>query len=176
MRLLQVRNWREFQHYGDRNPPWIKLHVALLDDYRFATLPDLEKGALPLIWLLASRNGGKIPDDAEFVQKRLGLSRKPNLELYVSAEFLIPSADQAPVAAQPSAKKERKPNGKHDFGDYMPTDELVEKLRARYGRTTAEMQNFYRELRDYCKRTGKQYIDYDAAYETAVRDAWGARK
>jgi hypothetical protein len=38
MRFLQVKNWRSFQHYGKRNPPWIKLHRALLDDYAFCAL------------------------------------------------------------------------------------------------------------------------------------------
>lgn len=27
---FKVRNWEQFQHYKDRNPPWIKLHFALL--------------------------------------------------------------------------------------------------------------------------------------------------
>jgi hypothetical protein len=39
---LTIKNWSEFQHYKDRNPPWIKLHRALLDDYAFAALPDPE--------------------------------------------------------------------------------------------------------------------------------------
>jgi hypothetical protein len=58
---LRVKNWAEFQHYKDRNPPWIKLHRALLDDYEFARLPDASKAHLVLIWLLASQSDGRIP-------------------------------------------------------------------------------------------------------------------
>jgi hypothetical protein len=39
VRYLRVKNWSEFQHYKDRNPPWIKLHRTLLDhDYEAAIL------------------------------------------------------------------------------------------------------------------------------------------
>ena len=30
---LHIKNWGEFQHYKKRNPPWIKLHKKLLDDF-----------------------------------------------------------------------------------------------------------------------------------------------
>ena len=30
MEYFTVRNWRKFQHYTDRNPPWIKLHFEML--------------------------------------------------------------------------------------------------------------------------------------------------
>jgi len=33
MQFLAVKNFERFQHYKDRNPPWIKLHAAVLDDY-----------------------------------------------------------------------------------------------------------------------------------------------
>ena len=30
----RVKNWSKFQHYKNRNPPWIRLHVEILDDYK----------------------------------------------------------------------------------------------------------------------------------------------
>jgi len=30
MLTLKVKNWEKYQHYKDRNPPWIKLHFELL--------------------------------------------------------------------------------------------------------------------------------------------------
>ena len=32
MHHLRVRNWERYQHYKERNPPWIKLYVELLDE------------------------------------------------------------------------------------------------------------------------------------------------
>lgn len=60
MRLIP-KNWRAFQHYGNRRPPWIKLHRELLDDRDFMSLPMASKAMAPLLWLLASES-----EDASF--------------------------------------------------------------------------------------------------------------
>lgn len=71
---LQVKNWHQFQHYGKRNPPWIKLHRAVLDDYAFCALPDVSKSHLMLLWLYASQNNGKIPADVPFLERKLSIT------------------------------------------------------------------------------------------------------
>jgi len=57
---LTPKNWHSFQHYNKRNPPWIKLHKSLLDDYEFSQLPVSSRAIAPLLWLIASdeRDGG----------------------------------------------------------------------------------------------------------------------
>jgi hypothetical protein len=51
---LTPKNWKAFQHYKERKPPWIKLHRELLDDYEFFRLPVASRALAPCIWLLAS--------------------------------------------------------------------------------------------------------------------------
>jgi hypothetical protein len=80
MNYLRVKNWTEFQHYKDRNPPWIKLHRTLLDDYEFSRLQDASKAHLMLIWLFASQKDGLVPDDPEFLKMKLGLETSPDLK------------------------------------------------------------------------------------------------
>jgi hypothetical protein len=65
--VLRVKNWREFQHYTDRRPPWIKLHVALLDDFDFQCLPLASRALAPMLWLLASASmdGSFVADPAK---------------------------------------------------------------------------------------------------------------
>lgn len=53
---LIPKNWPEFQHYKDRNPTWIKLHKALLDDSAFQRLPVASRALAPMLWLLASES------------------------------------------------------------------------------------------------------------------------
>jgi hypothetical protein len=53
---IQAKNWHQFQHYGNRRPPWIKLYRSLLDDYDFHCLPIASKALAPMLWLLASEN------------------------------------------------------------------------------------------------------------------------
>jgi hypothetical protein len=52
--MLRPRHWDQFQHYKKRNPPWIKLHRQLLDDYQFHCLPVASRALAPCLWLLAS--------------------------------------------------------------------------------------------------------------------------
>lgn len=99
MRYLLVKNWDEFQHYKDRNPPWIKLHRSLLDDYEFSRLQDASKAHLMLLWLFASQNGGKIPEDAKFLQRKLGLEKPPDLKAFTDQGLLIPEQDASNALA-----------------------------------------------------------------------------
>lgn len=99
MQYLKIKNWHEFQHYTDRNPPWIKLHRALLDDYEFSRLQDASKAHLMLIWLFASQNGGKIPEDAKFLQSKLSLDKPPDLESLKDHGLLIPEQDASNALA-----------------------------------------------------------------------------
>lgn len=93
MHHLTVKNWAKFQHYKDRDPPWIKLHKSLLDDYDFCCLQDASKLHLILIWLYAARNDGQIPNDPKFVQKKLGLSASPDLKALIAKGFLVDASN-----------------------------------------------------------------------------------
>jgi len=53
---IVVPNWREFQHYRDRHPPWIKLHLSLLTDERFNALAPRLQMILIRLWLAYSQN------------------------------------------------------------------------------------------------------------------------
>jgi hypothetical protein len=97
---LRVKKWSEFQHYKDRNPPWIKLHRAILDDYEFSCLQDASKAHLMLIWVFASQNDGRIPEDANFLQRKLGLSKPPDLEILINHGFLILEQDASNTLAE----------------------------------------------------------------------------
>ena len=75
MSCLYVKEWAEFQHYKDRNPPWIKLNTNTFQNYEFSRLQDASKLLAVCIWTLASRSKeGKIPCDLEWVKKQCGLS------------------------------------------------------------------------------------------------------
>ena len=71
MEYLKVKNWEEYQHYKDRNPPWIKLHVRILKDRKFISLSSASRGLLMQLWILASEHGGEIPYDLDEIQFQL---------------------------------------------------------------------------------------------------------
>lgn len=53
---IAPKNWREFQHYKDRSPPWIRLHRKLLDNRDWHGLPVGSRALAPMLWLLASES------------------------------------------------------------------------------------------------------------------------
>ena len=89
MRYLSVRNWSQFQHYGNRAPPWIKLHSAILEDAEFEMLPDATRAHLMLIWLLAGRTNNRIPADAGWIGRKIGASEPVDLDSLLAGRWLV---------------------------------------------------------------------------------------
>lgn len=85
---LTVVNWDTYQHYRDRNPPWIKFHSSALEDPVIAALPDAAKAHLFGVWLLASRLDNKIPADPAFIGKRINATTKIDLSLLLRCGFV----------------------------------------------------------------------------------------
>lgn len=111
MKTLSVPNFKEYQHYKDRSPPWIKLYNKTLSNYQFTKLPDASRYHLIAIWLLASRTGNEIPRDPEWISQQIGATEVVDLELLIEAGFLVenqllPQAEQ--VASRSIADRSRK--------------------------------------------------------------------
>ncbi len=83
-----MRNWERFQHYRDRNPPWIKLHTELLDNYDFSQLSDASKLLALCITVLAARSDNKIPADPAWIMARCSIKTKPDLDALIKANFI----------------------------------------------------------------------------------------
>ncbi len=93
--VLSVKNFEQYQHYKDRKPPWIKLYNDVLDDYAFEVMPDASKAHLMLIWLLASRTDNRIPNDPEWIARKIGATGPVDIAGLTSAGFLVES-DELP--------------------------------------------------------------------------------
>lgn len=86
--FLRVRNLERYQHYRDRNPPWIKVHSAILENYEFTQLPDAMKAHAILIVVLASRMENRIPNDAAWIANKIGARSAVSVSGLVSAGFV----------------------------------------------------------------------------------------
>jgi len=94
---IKIRNWSEYQHYNDRNPPWIKLHSKLMNNRLFMALPAESVRLLVLLWIVASRSkDGSIeaetPEDLAFVL-RMDSFPAGDLRVLVKAKFIDVSGD-----------------------------------------------------------------------------------
>ena len=109
------RNWDRFQHYKNRNPPWIKLHRELLNDRQFMRLPVASKALAPLLWLLASESeDGTFDGSTEELVFRLHLTDKEvdqGLKPLISNGFFIAEdqviADDKHVASKTLAERKQ---------------------------------------------------------------------
>ncbi len=58
----RIKEWKRFQHFKDRKPPWIKLYRDLLDDPEWHELDAVAAKALTMLWLIASESeDGSLP-------------------------------------------------------------------------------------------------------------------
>jgi 5-methylcytosine-specific restriction endonuclease McrA len=132
---ITPKNWREFQHYKDRNPPWIRLHRGLLDNREFNALPPMACKVLVMLWLVAADTPeGTFSDDADSLAFRLRLPLKDVQSALValkSSGFLVPAgAEQQSDDARPLAKQIAEANG---FGSRHISDATKREVWQRDG-------------------------------------------
>ena len=95
---IVIPNWGKFQHYKDRNPPWIKLYTELAKKDEWQRLTLHQRGVLVTIWLEYALTSGQVSVRS--------LSGNPQLGLRVSSVQLKALSDAgfiALVASKPLA-------------------------------------------------------------------------
>ena len=76
MGYIALRNWSTFQHYRDRRPPWIKLHVQMLDNGDLAALPPATQLVAYKLLMVAARTDNQIPESSRILAGWLQLPTK----------------------------------------------------------------------------------------------------
>ncbi len=88
--FVAIAHHEKTQHYKHRNPPWVKLHIEILDDYDFGTLNDDSKWHAVALILLASRIGNRLPNDSEWLRKHTNSQCHVDVKALLRIGFLIP--------------------------------------------------------------------------------------
>ena len=101
-----VKNWEEFQQYKDRDPKWIKLHREVLDDYELDSISEVDQLHLIKIWLLAAKVDNRIPNDPNWIARKIGAKSKVNLKQLVTLGFLVPYKSVQMTHADPYLEEE----------------------------------------------------------------------
>lgn len=94
-KFLRIVEWAKFQHYKDRNPPWIKLHRELLTSNTWVELDDPSRLLAIVCMVLAADTGNMIPLDGTFIQRRAYLKRRPDVRPLVAVGFAEIVEDKA---------------------------------------------------------------------------------
>lgn len=94
--MFKIKNWSSYQSYKDRNPPWVRLHKKLLDNYQFQKMSAEARALLPMLWLLAAEDhdptSGMVRlthDEIAFRLRRDPLAVKPATDEIVRSGFII---------------------------------------------------------------------------------------
>jgi hypothetical protein len=112
-----VKNWKKFQNYEDRNPPWIKLYRQLLDDYEFNQLTEVQQIHLVKIWLLFAREYRPLPIDPKWIAFKIHAQGAIDLEALVAAGFLVPTESSDPVWTPVERKRGHKSKEATEISD-----------------------------------------------------------
>src|ERR1043165_2263672 len=91
-----VKDWKKFQHFKDRRPPWIKLYRDILDDIEWHQLDAVAAKALVMIWLIASEHEGKLPPAKELAF-RLRMTEKQTKSIVSSLSHWLEQDDIKPI-------------------------------------------------------------------------------
>jgi hypothetical protein len=152
---MRVRNWKKFQHFRDRKPPWIKLYRDLLDDPDWHDLDgDTAKGLL-MLWLIASEADGELPSTRK-LSFRLRMSETKTNQLLAKLDHWLEGDDITTISDR--------------YQDDAPeteteTETETESARPKKVEIEKEFLEFYIA---YPKKVAKQ--DAAKAYAAARRD------
>lgn len=72
-RILSVKNFERYQHYRDRNPPWIKLYKSLYTDREFMSLSIEARYLYIGLLALFSECANKLVEDRAYIAHRLAI-------------------------------------------------------------------------------------------------------
>lgn len=95
-RFLAVKNFRRFQHYKDRNPPWIKFYTDVLVDPEFLQLAEVAQAQLMKLWLLRAQFG-LLPNNPKLIAGKIGAAGKFHLAALITAGFVVPTDNPDPI-------------------------------------------------------------------------------
>lgn len=152
MAYYRIKNWERFQHYKDRNPPWIKLHRDLLASETWVSVDDASRVLAIACMLLAAATDNRIPDNPRYVQRVAYLSGLPDfgplveigfLELLTDQGVAVDSSEmladaskvQAPASASAQEAEAEKRKKEHMSGKPDVAAEIIGYLNERSGRS-----------------------------------------
>ena len=187
MDILQVRNWATYQHYKDRNPPWIKLHFSLISSKDWVMLDDASRVLALACMLIASRSElgeGRFEADPDYIQRVAYLNTVPDFNPLINTGFLVVASGckQMLANARPETEtEERQRRGETDIPrkrgrtkttipDNFSISEKVRQWADAKGHKNLESHLEY--FVDAATAKGYRYADWDKAFMLAVRNDW----
>lgn len=174
----RIVEWDHYQHYKDRDPPWIKLHRDLLTSHTWVSLTDASRVLAIACMLIAAGTDNKIPTDLAYLRRRAYLDHDPDFGPLVAVGFLEVVGD---INALPEIRKQMLAPRKQPLanGTECSSEERREEGEKRRGETERASRSGSRLPDDWQPSkedrafAGDFDIDVDAT-ASVFRDYWHA--
>lgn len=88
MAHYRIIGWDKYQHYKDRDPPWIKLHRDTLTSQTWVDADDRTRVLAIACMLIAAGTDNRIPADPGFVRRRAYLGYDPDFQPLIDLGFV----------------------------------------------------------------------------------------
>lgn len=132
MAWLTVRNWGEYQHYGDRRPPWLKVHISVRDDPQLNVCHPTARLLFFMLLITAAETDNVIPYKRAWIAEEVRLPVQAvtrHLPALIQAQFLLEHASEPKgfIASKiASAAASRSASASHTHRAEAETKELRE--------------------------------------------------
>lgn len=198
---VAIAKWGEFQHYKDRNPPWVKLHRSLLSSETWVCASNEGRVLAIACMMLAAATDNEIPANKRYLRRVAYLDFEPDIEELVSLGFLywlekpnklndasnpladasIMIADARPETEAEQSRAELQPNGccaasgtPDDDFSFADFEEAWQEMVDAYGLPAMRAGARERRKRAFNvrKRQYPNMEDWTAAFKTLAAAKW----
>jgi len=186
---MQIKNWKKFQHFKDRKPPWVKLYRDVLDDLEWYELDPLASKVLVMCWLIASEDDGKLPP-AKTLAFRLRMTEKQTIDclnklshwleqddISVISERYQSDSLETETETETEKEREKETEAKQRTkGSRLSADWVLPKEWAdwaRQERPDLDLRSVGEQFRDYWSAkagSGATKLDWQATWRNWVRN------
>lgn len=130
---MRIKNWEKYQHYKDRDPPWVKLHRSLLNDPDWFDLDPVAAKAMVMLWLIASENEGNLPDARKLAFRLRITEIKMRSILQQLSHWLVHDASTPLATCPPETEAETQEKTEADIpSSASAADDFPEDFRERF--------------------------------------------
>ena len=174
----KIKNWNKFQHFKDRNPPWIKLHKDVINNREIMMLSPEAFRFLVCLWIIAADDEaiqGNLPSSQD-IAFRLRITETKCCDLLRQVDIMLISERyqvDAPEERREETKTETETDTPATIKDIIPfknphgelgkvklTIEEYTKLQAKHA--PADLQAAIEILDGYIASNNKRYASHYA--------------
>lgn len=192
MQYLRIKNYDQYQHYKDRNPPWIKLYRCILNDYELRSVPIPSRLAYIYLLIIASETDNRIPNDYNFLSQRFGFEvNELIITPLIHSGFLLASGARRLLACHatsssllslnlnslnpdlktPDLKSKKHSTPKRVLRSICDDDAPTEKHRGLAAQLQIDIGPEWAKFKNYCLAHDKRYANFEAAFRNWLANA-----